>query len=81
VLVLAHADGLRSSYEPVAPGVAVGTDVRAGDVVATVAAAPAHCEAVACLHLGVRRGETYLDPLSLLRPADPPVLLPLGRPG
>jgi len=81
VLVLAHADGLRSSVEPVVPGVAVGTTVRAGDVVAALAAGPAHCGATACLHLGVRRGETYLDPLALLLPANPPVLLPLGRPG
>ena len=81
VLVLAHPDGLRSSYEPVEPVAAVGTRVGAGDVVAGVAAAPAHCGAVTCLHLGVRRGEAYLDPLQLLRAADPPVLLPLGRPG
>lgn len=81
VLVLEHADGLRSSYEPVVPGAPVGTAVRAGDVVATLAASPAHCGAVTCLHLGVRRGETYLDPLLLLLPAGPPVLLPLGRPG
>jgi len=81
VLVLAHADGLRSSYEPVVASAPVGTVVRAGDVVATLAAAPAHCGATACLHLGVRRGETYLDPLLLLLPAVAPVLLPLGRPG
>jgi len=81
VLVLEHAGGLRSSYEPVVAGVAVGAVVRAGDVVAALAATPAHCGAAACLHLGVRRGETYLDPLLLLLPADPPVLLPLGRPG
>ncbi|NAZ84260.1 peptidoglycan DD-metalloendopeptidase family protein, partial [Kineococcus sp. R8] len=81
VLVLLHPDGLRSSYEPVVDAAAVGTLVLAGQTVARVAAAPAHCGATACLHVGVRRGEDYLDPLLLLAPADPPVLLPLGRPG
>ena len=80
VLVLAHADGLRSSYEPVTATAPVGTVVRAGDVVATLAAGPAHC-AGPCLHLGLRRGEDYLDPLGWLRRARPPVLLPLGRAG
>jgi hypothetical protein len=28
----------------------------------------AGCTAGACLHWGLRRGEVYLDPLSLLRP-------------
>ena len=29
-----------------------------------------------CLHWGARRGDTYLDPLSLLRPLGPVRLLP-----
>ncbi|MEZ0163887.1 murein hydrolase activator EnvC [Kineococcus sp. LSe6-4] len=77
VVVVAHPDGLRTTYEPVEAGVRAGQPVAAGALLGTVAAQPAHCPA-ACLHLGVRRGETYLDPLALLRAA-PPVLLPLGR--
>ncbi|MGI4896708.1 MAG: murein hydrolase activator EnvC family protein [Janthinobacterium lividum] len=84
VLVLMHGgqdgEGLRTSYEPVVPVVAQGTAVHTGDVVATVAAGPAHCSQP-CLHLGLRRGRAYLDPLDWLEPATPPVLLPLGRPG
>ncbi|WP_432546472.1 peptidoglycan DD-metalloendopeptidase family protein [Kineococcus sp. SYSU DK004] len=84
VVVVAHPGGLRSTLEPVAAPVPAGTAVRAGQRVADVPApgAPgsAHC-LVPCLHLGARDGERYLDPLALLAPAGPPVLLPLGAPG
>ncbi|PPK98516.1 peptidase M23-like protein [Kineococcus xinjiangensis] len=81
VVVVAHADGLRTTYEPVVPAVGAGTPVRAGAVVGVLADSPAHCPAEGCLHWGARRGEQYVDPLALLRPPAPPVLLPLGRPG
>ena len=69
---------LRTTYEPVDAVVRPGQAVTAGTPLGTLAALPLHCPA-ACLHLGLRRGETYLDPLSRLRET-PPVLLPLGRP-
>ncbi|GAB3459323.1 hypothetical protein GCM10027519_18930 [Kineococcus endophyticus] len=78
VVVVAHPDGLRTTYEPVDAVVRPGQAVTAGTPLGTLAALPLHCPA-ACLHLGLRRGETYLDPLSRLRET-PPVLLPLGRP-
>jgi murein DD-endopeptidase MepM/ murein hydrolase activator NlpD len=54
--------------------------VRRGDLLGMLSAGHAGCAAAACLHWGLRRGETYLDPLSLLRP--PRVrLLPLGGAG
>ncbi|GAB2501158.1 hypothetical protein GCM10027063_45790 [Promicromonospora xylanilytica] len=82
VLVVTHPDGLRSSLEPVAASVAVGTAVTAGERIGTVeggdaagGTSPSHCAPRSCLHWGVRRGERYIDPLSLLdRP--PIVLLP-----
>lgn len=74
VLTVAHAGGLRSSLEPVEPLVAVGEPVARGQPVARLAAG-GHCGS-SCLHWGVRRQERYLDPLTLLRPAEPPVLLP-----
>ncbi|WP_345710679.1 M23 family metallopeptidase, partial [Kineococcus glutinatus] len=80
VVVVAHAGGVRTTYEPVEPRAGAGTGVRAGDVIGVVAAAPAHC-AGGCLHWGARRGADYLDPLTLLAPAPAPVLLPQGRPG
>lgn len=56
---------IRTTYEPVRPSVHEGDEVRAGQRIATVSDGPFHC-AGACLHWGARRGERYLDPLSLL---------------
>ncbi|MFV2119773.1 peptidoglycan DD-metalloendopeptidase family protein [Streptomyces sp. Act-28] len=65
----------RITYEPVRALVEAGTEVRAGQVVAlTAAAAASHC-AGGCLHWGLRQGDAYLDPLSLL-----PSGLPHRRP-
>ncbi|WP_338895857.1 M23 family metallopeptidase [Streptomyces sp. TG1A-60] len=56
---------LRTTYEPVRPSVEKGDEVAAGDPLGTLEPTPSHCP-TACLHWGLRRGETYLDPLSLL---------------
>ena len=74
VVTITHADGLRTSLEPVADAPPAGTTVRAGDPVGVVESV-GHCRR-ACVHWGVRRGETYLDPLSLLG-REPVVLLPV----
>ncbi|MFE3036746.1 M23 family metallopeptidase [Streptomyces canus] len=58
---------LRTTYEPVTASVKKGAEVEAGEVVGTVAPTGSHCT-TACVHWGLRRGETYLDPLSLLPP-------------
>ncbi|MET8879835.1 murein hydrolase activator EnvC family protein [Streptomyces rubiginosohelvolus] len=58
---------LRTTYEPVRSLVEEGVGVRAGQPVGVLEAGPFHC-AAACLHWGLRRGDTYLDPLSLLPP-------------
>lgn len=76
VLVLAHPGGLRSSVEPVAGLLPVGATVHRGDRVAELTGVPGHCWPTTCLHWGVRRGTAYLDPLTLLRAREPPVLLP-----
>jgi murein DD-endopeptidase MepM/ murein hydrolase activator NlpD len=76
VLVITHAGGIRTSYEPVAPAVASGSVVTRGSVVGRVTAAPGHCPPQACLHWGARRGKRYIDPLTLLRPPRV-VLLPV----
>lgn len=80
VVTIRHAGGLRSTLEPVTPVAEVGARVAQGDVVATVAAERGHCGQDPCLHWGVRRWQAYLDPLALLAPAEPPVLLPRLRP-
>ncbi|MFF3961143.1 murein hydrolase activator EnvC family protein [Streptomyces griseorubiginosus] len=58
---------LRTTYEPVTASVEKGAEVEAGEVVGTVAPTGSHCTTT-CVHWGLRRGETYLDPLSLLPP-------------
>ncbi|MFD5130855.1 peptidoglycan DD-metalloendopeptidase family protein [Streptomyces olindensis] len=58
---------LRTTYEPVTASVEEGAEVEAGEVIGTVAATGSHCTAP-CVHWGLRRGGTYLNPLSLLPP-------------
>jgi murein DD-endopeptidase MepM/ murein hydrolase activator NlpD len=77
VVSVDHADGLRTTYEPVDAVVGAGARVARGAMLGTLAGGHVGCPADACLHWGLRRGETYLDPLALLRP--PRIrLLPLG---
>lgn len=76
VLVVAHADGTRSTLEPVRSTAAVGTSVERGDVVGHVGAHPGHCAPDTCVHWGVRVGDDYLDPALLLAEVRI-VLLPL----
>jgi murein DD-endopeptidase MepM/ murein hydrolase activator NlpD len=60
--------GLRTTYEPVDPSMAAGQAVARGSPIGTLRPGHAGCPAAACLHWGLRRGGTYLDPLVLLRP-------------
>jgi murein DD-endopeptidase MepM/ murein hydrolase activator NlpD len=68
VISVAHANGLRTTYEPVGPSVAAGEAVARGSPLGVLATGHAGCPAAACLHWGLRRGEVYLDPMLLLRP-------------
>lgn len=77
VLVVTHPNGLRSTFEPVEAGLAVGQGVAAGQRVAQVSGVGGHCAPVVCLHWGVLRERTYLDPLAFLG-RRPVVLLPLN---
>lgn len=76
VLTVTHASGLRSSFEPVEATLVVGAAVARGDTVGRVTSEPGHCAPATCLHWGVRRAETYVDPLALVF-WEPPVLLPV----
>ncbi len=63
-----HDDGLRTTYEPIAPVVAAGELVTAGQVLGLLEPGHASCP-TACLHWGARRDRlVYVDPLVLLRP-------------
>ncbi|MFI1245167.1 murein hydrolase activator EnvC family protein [Streptomyces anulatus] len=59
---------LRTTYEPVRALVEEGASTRAGQPVGVLEEGPFHC-AEGCLHWGLRRGHSYLDPLSLLPPS------------
>jgi murein DD-endopeptidase MepM/ murein hydrolase activator NlpD len=65
VVVVDHGH-VRTTYEPLDPGVHHGQSVDLGQALGTVVAGHPGCPATACLHWGLRRGESYLDPLSLL---------------
>lgn len=67
VVVVDHG-GLRSTYEPVTAAVHRGDDVHAGEVIGLLQTPFSHCAPGVCLHLGLRRGSVYLDPLDLLGP-------------
>jgi murein DD-endopeptidase MepM/ murein hydrolase activator NlpD len=66
VVSIDHAGGLRTTYEPVPPSVHSGQQVERGDPIGALLAGHPECAAAACLHWGLRLGELYLDPLSLL---------------
>ncbi len=75
VVVLAHPDGVVTEYEPLRPAVQAGARMRDGQLLGTLAGVHRGCP-VSCLHWGARRGAQYVDPLDLLRPLGPVVLLP-----
>lgn len=75
VVVVSHGER-RSTFEPVVATVSVGQEVEIGDVLGRLQAGHA-CSAAACLHWGLKRGDTYLDPRLLLAAADLR-LLPAG---
>lgn len=76
VVVVRHADGIRTEYEPVRPSVVAGASVARGSPIGVVASRHLGCPTADCLHWGARRGEAYLDPLTLLRPLGPLRLMP-----
>lgn len=79
VVVLAHTDGISTEYEPVVPVVRAGTTVGRGQPVGRLSGLHTACAPASCLHWGARRGSSYVDPLSLLRPLGPVRLLPWPR--
>jgi len=68
-----HADGLRTTYEPISPVVRVGQYVARGQLIGYLMPGHPGCPlpprsgpAAACLHWGVHRDRVYLDPLRLV---------------
>lgn len=63
VVVVDHGS-VRTTYEPVTARVRVGTTVRAGEIIGHLE--PGHCAPADCLHWGLRAGDNYLNPLSMV---------------
>lgn len=77
VVVVDHGR-LSSTYQPVDTDISVGDFVEAARPIGRLTSAHSHCAPSACLHLGAKRDQTYVDPLSLLggrsvrlKPLDP----------
>ena len=68
VVSVDHADGIRTTYEPVEAGVSAGRAVARGEVIGTLL--PGHrADGVDVLHWGARTGpKSYVNPLRLLEP-------------
>jgi len=75
VVVIAHGDGIRTEYEPVAPLVSTGQVVTSGQPIGRVRGTHDGQPPDRCLHWGARRGSEYINPLLLLRPLGPVRLL------
>lgn len=60
-----HADGIRTTYQPLESLVRPGQEVTRGQIIGTLSSHPRHPEPG--LHWGALRGRDYLNPLDLLR--------------
>ena len=78
VIVIAHAGNLRTTYEPVTAAVRLGQRVAAGQRIGMLQRNGSHCRP-SCLHLGLKRGTTYLNPLLLFAPTRARLLPHLGH--
>ncbi|WHT18043.1 peptidoglycan DD-metalloendopeptidase family protein [Crossiella sp. CA-258035] len=79
VVTLHHPNGLHTTYEPLTPQVRKGQHIPTATPLGHLTPGHPGCPAPACLHWGLRRHHTYLNPLHLLtRPTLR--LLPLPRP-
>ncbi len=65
VVTLSHGD-LSTTYEPVSCLTKLGAQVSASQPIGSLEPGHPGCPEEACLHWGLRLGEEYLDPLSLL---------------
>jgi len=69
VVSIDHADGVRTTYEPVEASVAAGDVVTRGQTIGTLLAGH-RSDGVDALHWGARTGpKSYINPLRLLHPA------------
>lgn len=60
-----HADGIRTTYQPIETTLKSGDPIVAGQVIGRLTVSPRHPEPG--LHWGALRGRDYLNPLDLIR--------------
>lgn len=78
VVSVEHANGWRTTYQPLTDRVPVGTVVSPGTTIGRLSATGSHCAPDACLHWGLLVApDQYRDPLTLLGVRRQIVLLPL----
>jgi murein DD-endopeptidase MepM/ murein hydrolase activator NlpD len=77
-VVVVRTGELRITYEPVSAAVRVGEQVAVGALLGRLQQRGSHCWPTACLHLGVRDLDEYVDPLPRFWPR-PVRLKPLHR--
>jgi murein DD-endopeptidase MepM/ murein hydrolase activator NlpD len=80
VVSIVHANGLRTTYEPVEPLVAAGDTVTTGQTIGHLQSGHDSCPGQVCLHLGLKRGPLYLDPMLLFGKGKVRLLPRPGRP-
>jgi murein DD-endopeptidase MepM/ murein hydrolase activator NlpD len=68
VMVVVHGS-LRTTYEPVTAKLGRGVHVERGEQIGTLEPGHPGCPVSACLHWGLLRGDRYLDPMTMLEPA------------
>ena len=76
VIVIAHADGVSTEYEPVQASVRVGDVTSPGEPIGVLVGTHDECPQNGCLHWGARRNGVYFDPMTLLQRLGPVRLLP-----
>ena len=64
VVSIDHADGIRTTYEPVTSSLKAGDQVVGGEVIGTLTLGHG---LVPPVHLGAKVGQDYLDPVTLIR--------------
>lgn len=77
-VVVVRSGEFSLSYEPVTASVTKGQPVVAGSVLGRLASSGSHCAPQPCLHWGVRRSGSYVDPLAFVV-GSRPRLLPWDR--
>jgi murein DD-endopeptidase MepM/ murein hydrolase activator NlpD len=76
VVVIEHADGVLTEYEPVTATVSVDAPVSRGQPIGRVHGRHGGCRPSGCLHWSARRSGAYFDPMTLLLGLGPVRLLP-----